>query len=124
MSKSIRVKLELNDLSLLLKDDIQERIDRATEVLTPIIAEDLHPYLPYKTGYLDSTVTPMPEHHLIQISAEYAGYALYPLTPKGYPKEYNKKVHPKASGTPVRDAQEELGTRWLEIFEEEIKKDV
>lgn len=124
MSKSILVKLELNNLGLLLEDDIQERIDRATEVLTPIIAEDLHPYLPYTTGKLDKSVVPLPQMHLIHIGAEYAGYALYPLTPKGFPKEYNKQIHPKASGTPVKDAQAELGDKWIRIFEEEIKKDV
>lgn len=124
MSKSILVKLQLNNLSLLLEDNINERIERATEVLTPIIADDLHPYLPYKTGKLDKSVVPLPQMHMIQINAEYAGYALYPLRPDGYPKEYNKKFHPKASGTPVKDAQKELGDKWIKIFEEEVQKGV
>lgn len=124
MSKSFLVKLNASEIDALIGEDLVKRIDRATEVLIPIIAEDLHPYLPYKTGKLDKSTKAIPKEHLIHISAEYAGYALYPLTPKGLPKEYNKKVHPKASGTPVSDAEKELKDKWLRLFEEEVRKDV
>lgn len=124
MYRSIILDFKVNNIDLLLKDNIDKRIYKATEALTPIIAEDLHPYVPYDTGNLDSSLESIPKLHWIQFNAEYAGYALNPIAPSGVPKEYNKKVHPKASGTPVEDAYAEIGSKWLKIFEEELKKDV
>lgn len=86
------------------------------------IAQDIEPYIPYKTGKLYKSQKIDVTDHNIKYNCEYTKYAFNPYTSTGKEKVYNRSVHKKAQGMPLEAAYAENKTRWAGYLEEELSK--
>lgn len=94
----------------------------ATRRVLEQVAKDAEPYMPYATGYLQSTAFVDPQASTLSYTAYYAPYAFDPETPFGTPKKYNKEVHSEAMGYPVEYTFVKNGNKYPEMFIEECLK--
>ena len=111
-----------------LKTRIRKNKTRAKRATLDKIYKDTEPYVPYKTGALNSTGRiNYPKSTITWGSDEkapYASYAFEPIAPSGKPKTYNRSVHPKAQGNPFQAAQADNETAWAEYYAKELLRDV
>ena len=100
---------------------IEKNREKATEKTVEFIAKESEPYLPFKTGALSNSVKPSTSS--IDVTVDYAEYALNPISSSGKPKVYDTSVHPKAQGNPFEALAEEKEEQIAEFYVEELFKD-
>lgn len=88
------------------------------------IVKDTDDYVPYKTGKLSSNVSIDEYTSTIEYKEPYASFAFNDVSPSGLPKEYNKSIHTKAGGYPLKRSFEDNEVKWAEYYAKELMKDV
>ena len=108
-----------------LADELQKIIEKnsskAEQETIEFIIKESEPYIPYKTGNLNASVSPSAS--AIEVSAPYAEYALNPISSSGKPKVYDTSVHQKAQGNPFEASIQDNEQKIAEFYVEALFKD-
>lgn len=107
-----------------IRRKVNQNLDSAKKKVIEQVIKDTDPYVPYKTGALSSNISSNPSEGKFTYEEEYTSFAFNPIAPSGVPKQYTKTVHTEAQGFPFEKAVQEHDIEWVELFREEVMKDV
>ncbi len=119
-----QISLFLENFVKDIKKKVASNLDGARRKTIERIVKDTDEFVPYKTGSLASNVSISPESNSFTYEEDYASFAFEPIAPSGLPKQYTKTVHTKAQGYPFEKSVSEHDVEWVELFREELMKDV
>lgn len=118
----IKVKVEMQDLTRKFED----RIDRAQFLLDSQIVQDTSPFVPFRTGQLDSSVmraSKMGDGEIVY-DTPYAREIYYGVSYKtGKKFNYNRRFHPLASEQWIEQSKSAYLEKWTDIVREILSND-
>lgn len=103
-----------------LETQIERKQYQANKKVLEEIQKDVEPYLPYASGYLQSSAYVDAMAGTLSYGAYYAEYAFEPNTPMGTPKNYDKRVHSEARGFPVEYAVQQNMDKYRDMWLKEV----
>ena len=101
----------------LIIDRLNTSMESASLSTLDNMVEDIRPYVPYKTGELDSSVVVDESSMCIVWDTDYAGY-VYNLP---IDSNFNRDVHPNATSDWVNEARQSYEDKWIEDFRESFR---
>lgn len=118
----ISVKVEMTDLS----GKYRRKADRAQFLLDSQIVEDTSPYVPFRTGTMDSSVlraSRIGEGEIVYDTpyARHMYYGVHYRTGKRF--NFNKRFHPLASEQWFEQAKTAYLEKWQNTVKEVLKND-
>ncbi len=118
----ITVKIQMQDLT----EKFEKRVNRAQFLLDSQIVQDTSPFVPFRTGMLDSSVMRASQigDGEIVYDTPYAREVYYGISNRtGRKLNFNKTFHPLASAQWIEQSKSAYLEKWTEIVKEILSND-